>query len=379
MRILLVTTNDYLHHPLPSRHHHIFEELAARGHDIYVPHFHVSDGEARKTNLHVIEATKVPSKDPMLHYLLNAPYHHHVFDQAITKYDIDVVVASHILAGTAAIHAAKLHGVRVVYDLKDWYPSSAEVYYTNPAVKFALRTGVWKVLRHNLRHSDVITTVSPSLAARLFSKKFFSVEVIPNGVDTVLFRPLEKSKCCKELHIGISEQDFIIGYVGAIERWLDFKTLIEALQWILPKKPRAKLLIVGDALFTSQMAELRQLITMNGLDERVIFTGKKPYDTLPQYIGAMDICTIPMGEVMRDIALPNKYFEYAACGKPILSTPIPDIIKVAGKGVFFYDSAEEFADIVLSLDSGDYICEPNGGCSWVSRADDFERVLKRYS
>jgi phosphatidylinositol alpha-1,6-mannosyltransferase len=27
MKILLVSTQDYLHHPIPSRHHYIFEEL----------------------------------------------------------------------------------------------------------------------------------------------------------------------------------------------------------------------------------------------------------------------------------------------------------------------------------------------------------------
>jgi len=47
MRILLVSTQDYIHHPIPSRHHYIFEELAKR-HDVHVPHFHVSRGkEAR--------------------------------------------------------------------------------------------------------------------------------------------------------------------------------------------------------------------------------------------------------------------------------------------------------------------------------------------
>ena len=26
MKILLVSTQDYIHHPVPSRHHYIFEE-----------------------------------------------------------------------------------------------------------------------------------------------------------------------------------------------------------------------------------------------------------------------------------------------------------------------------------------------------------------
>lgn len=48
MKILLVSTQDYIHHPIPpSRHHNIFEELAAR-HEVHVPpHFHVSRGKER--------------------------------------------------------------------------------------------------------------------------------------------------------------------------------------------------------------------------------------------------------------------------------------------------------------------------------------------
>ncbi|NLA30699.1 MAG: glycosyltransferase WbuB, partial [Methanomicrobiales archaeon] len=57
MNILLVSTQDYIHHPIPSRHHNIFEELATR-HEVHVPHFHVSRGKERETLLHVHEATQ---------------------------------------------------------------------------------------------------------------------------------------------------------------------------------------------------------------------------------------------------------------------------------------------------------------------------------
>ena len=78
MRILLVSTQDYIHHPIPSRHHYIFEELAKR-HEVHVPHFHVSRGKARETRLIVHEATMFPVREPILHYTLNAPFQYAVF------------------------------------------------------------------------------------------------------------------------------------------------------------------------------------------------------------------------------------------------------------------------------------------------------------
>ncbi|MCK4397820.1 MAG: hypothetical protein KAV25_02380 [Methanophagales archaeon] len=106
MRILLVSTQDYIHHPIPSRHHYIFEELAKR-HEVHVPHFHVSKGKERETRLIVHEATMFPVREPILHYTLNAPFQYAVFKKIIKEEGIDIVVAAHIFAGAAVIHAAK--------------------------------------------------------------------------------------------------------------------------------------------------------------------------------------------------------------------------------------------------------------------------------
>ncbi|MHB8051875.1 MAG: glycosyltransferase, partial [Methanoregula sp.] len=100
MKILLVSTQDYIHHPVPSRHHYIFEELAKR-HEVHVAHFHVSRGEARPTRLIVDETTQFPLKSPLLHYTLNTPYHFYIFNKIIHDKGIDVVVAAHVLAGSA--------------------------------------------------------------------------------------------------------------------------------------------------------------------------------------------------------------------------------------------------------------------------------------
>ncbi|MDP3565090.1 MAG: glycosyltransferase WbuB, partial [Methanoregula sp.] len=142
MKILLVSTQDYIHHPIPSRHHYIFEELALN-HEVHVAHFHVSRGVERPTRLIVEEATQVPVTSPFLHYTLNAPYHFHIFNKIIRDKEIDVVVAAHVLAGTAVIHAAKKYQVPVVFDLKDWFPDSAAAYFNNRVIQETVRKSVW--------------------------------------------------------------------------------------------------------------------------------------------------------------------------------------------------------------------------------------------
>ena len=79
MKILLVSTQDYIHHPIPSRHHYIFEELARVTRCMW--RISMSAGEKRPTRLIVEEATEFPVKNPLLHYMLNAPYHYYIFDR----------------------------------------------------------------------------------------------------------------------------------------------------------------------------------------------------------------------------------------------------------------------------------------------------------
>jgi len=375
MRILLVSTQDYIHHPIPSRHHNIFEELATR-HEVHVPHFHVSRGKERETRLHVHEATRFAVESPFLHYTLNAPCHYRVIRGIIRDYDIDVVVGAHVLAGTAMVRAAEKSGVPVIFDLKDWFPDSAAAYYKNPAVQWLLRKGVLAITRYNLDHSDVITTVSPGLVEKLRSYGY-EAELITNGVNTDLFRPMDGGKMRSAL--GIAPDAFVLGFAGAVERWYALDEVIRALPEILARHRNAELLIVGGSLFTGYLDELRALAADLGVSRQVHFTGAVDYSDLPGYIAPMDLCLIPLSPPQWvDIALPNKYFEYSACGKPILSTPIPDMLRMGGGSIAVYREREEFIERV------DELAENPGRSpagieehSWKKKAEAFEKVFTR--
>jgi len=373
MRILLVSTQDYIHHPIPSRHHNIFEELATR-HEVHVPHFHVSRGKERETLLHVHEATRFPIESPFLHYTLNAPRHYRVICEIIRDHDIDVVVGAHVLAGTAMVRAAKKFDVPVVFDLKDWFPDSAAAYYTNPAVKRLLREGVLAITRYNLDHSDVITTVSPGLVEKLRGYGY-EAELITNGVNTDLFRPLDGGTM--RANLGIAPDAFVLGFAGAVERWYALDEVIRALPEIRKRHPNAELLIVGGSLFTGYLEELQALAADLGVRQQVHFTGAVDYRDLSGYIAPMDLCLIPLSPPQWvDIALPNKYFEYSACGKPILSTPIPDMLRMGGDHIAVYRNREEFIERVDDLALTPGRC-PTGmeEHSWKKKAEAFEKIF----
>jgi len=374
MKILLVSTQDYIHHPVPSRHHYIFEELAKR-HEVHVPHFHVSRGKARETKLIVHEATKFAFQGPLLHYTLNAPFHYAVFNKIIKEEKIDIVVAAHILAGAAVIRAAKKYGVPVVFDLKDWFPDSAAAYYKNKALKWLLRKGTWRITKYNLDRSDVITTVSPSLVQRL--KNFgYDAKLITNGVNTDYFKPMDGAEGKKAL--GLTEDSFVLGYVGSIERWYALDEVITTMFELLKQGYNLKLLIVGASLFTHYDRELKNLVKTLGINDRVILPGLIEYVHLPEYIAAMDLCLIPLApHLWRQAALPDKFFEYSACGKPILSTPLPDVMNIAGDNFFTYNDKQQFIEQVKHImDNPRTYTIDVEKYSWQNKAKEFEQLME---
>ena len=373
MKILLVSTQDYIHHPIPSRHHYIFEYLAQR-HEIHVPHFHVSEGPERKTRLKVHEATKYFQKSPAVHYALNAYHHYRVMDRIIRDEKIDIVVAGNVLAGTAALKAAKKHNIPVLFDLKDWFPDSAAIYYKNPLMKKIVHSVVYAVTKYNLKHSDRVTTVSPKLQ-EMVNEMGIECGMIPNGVATDYFKPMDtmigRNLC------GINGDEFVIGFLGGIERRFELDEVIKTLPELIKYNDKTRLLIVGGSLFTDYLDELKALTENLGLSERVIFTGLIEHTELPKYISAMDVCIIPLkSEEWYGISMSNKFFEYSACAKPVLIKPAPGIMALGWDNTFVYENNEQFVErIKYIMDNPREYAPDVSEYSWYKRADDIEKEL----
>ncbi len=280
-----------------------------------------------------------------------------------------------MLAGTAVIRAAKKYNVPVVFDLKDWFPDSAAAYFKSQFLQEMVRKSVWAITRYNLSNSDKITTVSPSLVEKLHSLGF-AADLITNGVDTDIFKPMDGSAVRKEL--GIGSDDFVIGFSGSIERWYAIDEMIRALPSLIKYRQNTKLLIVGGSLFTDYQQELAALTRVLNVSDHVIFTGTKPYHELPRYIACMDACTIPLSPPQwGNIALPNKFFEYSACGKPIVMRPMTDVEKMGGPHLWVYRTQDEYIEQIKKLMQNPVIFTMNlENNSWKEKSRQFEAVLQ---
>jgi glycosyltransferase involved in cell wall biosynthesis len=177
--------------------------------------------------------------------------------------------------------------------------------------------------------------------------------------------------------LGIGADEFVIGFSGSVERWYAIDDMIRALPDLIRYRAGTRLLIVGGSLFTDYRSELENLAEDMGISDRVIFTGTKPYHELPRYIACMDACTIPLSPPQwGEIALPNKFFEYSACGKPIVMRPIPDVARIGGPNLFVYRTQEEYIAQVQSLMKNPRTFNINlENYSWKEKARQFEALL----
>jgi glycosyltransferase involved in cell wall biosynthesis len=71
------------------------------------------------------------------------------------------------------------------------------------------------------------------------------------------------------------------------------------------------------------------------------YLGQKPYAELPQYLSNWDIAMLPFAcNASTRFISPTKTPEYLAAGKPVVSTPIEDVVKPYGELGFVRIGAE---------------------------------------
>jgi glycosyltransferase involved in cell wall biosynthesis len=189
--------------------------------------------------------------------------------------------------------------------------------------------------REITRRASVVFGVSEALieSHRSLNPRCY---LMPNGVDTELFRPLAAAR--QPHDIGGSRP--LIGYTGTISSHMDL-CLVERLARACPC---AQVVMIGPVLKAQwgPQGVQRKALERLKLLKNVRFLGTKPVNQLPGYIQALDVCLLP--EIRDDWsrhADPLKLLQYLAMGKPTVATAIPAVQAYAGL-CYPADSAEAF-------------------------------------
>lgn len=106
----------------------------------------------------------------------------------------------------------------------------------------------------------------------------------------------------------------VIGYYGAIMEWFDVDMVHQAASL----RPDWTFILIG-AVDIDNAGPLQALANVR-------FLGEKPYAELPAYLHRFDVAIIPFRIIpIIEATNPVKFYEYLSAGKPVVSSPIPEL------------------------------------------------------
>lgn len=167
------------------------------------------------------------------------------------------------------------------------------------------------------------------------------VVTIPTGVDALPAPPLIAKRFLKE-H-GVNESDDIILYAGRMSVEKNLDKLVEAFGLIAKKRPKAKLLMIGDFQYRQQLEE-RAAATRHG--DSIIFTGLIDRSTLGSVYPLAKVFVFPSLTDCQALVLN----EAALAGVPLVWCDTPKLNPVLQDGLTGLQAKDSAKNIASKIE-----------------------------
>ncbi|NPV51542.1 MAG: glycosyltransferase family 4 protein [Candidatus Methanofastidiosum sp.] len=204
---------------------------------------------------------------------------------------------------------SKIKGVPLILDNHGDSVSERQLLF-NPGILESLYHKVLSFL--SFRLSDRIICVSTSMIKDLKERGIPEEKLyyVTNATDLDFFKPLEKDEINEtKMNLGLTDK-LTFGYIGSGERWQGLDNLIKA----------SKIMEDNDIFFLFAGFSKNEKRTYNSL-----FLPRVPREEVKFYYGVCDVLVLPRPyHKATEVAAPTKFAEYAAMGKPILTTNVGD-------------------------------------------------------
>src|SRR6266542_2741480 len=183
--------------------------------------------------------------------------------------------------------------------------------------------------RELLKCADVVFTGGVSLG-KAKAQHHANVHAFPSGVDAAHYAQAldERTKVPDDLAALPGPR---IGFFGVVDERADLDPLRDA----AALRPDWSYVMLGPVIKIDP-AELPKL-------PNLYYLGQKSYRDLPGYVKGFDVCMMPfaLNDSTRFIS-PTKTLEYMAAHKPIVSTPVADVVGSYADAVAIAKAPEDF-------------------------------------
>ena len=236
----------------------------------------------------------------------------------IKKEKIELLHAQGYFSGIICLLLKKLTGVPYLITIQS---ADFTVYHSEVKANFIVR---WqdKLEKKVYREASICHAVSNDLVKHFANQGRTDAIMIPNGVETDIFKPIiwqEKNKIRNE--IGIREK-FVISCVSRLQEKNGTHDLISAIALLKKEGIAVECWIIGDG---QERARLEKLVGELNIKDNIKFLGQILHEDAGKLVAATDLFVRPSLAEGFGIV----YLEAFACGVPAIGTPvggIPDFI-----------------------------------------------------
>ncbi len=263
------------------------------------------------------------------------------------EYDAILVSGFRVVGGTA-VTVSRLLGKRCVLKADSLGEMSGEFFRTGlKRIGMSTSSPPFRLFLRGrnaiLKRADAFISISEAIHDEFVQAGVPTERIrrIPNGVDIKRFRPssVEERRALRR-HLGLDPESPLAIYTGRLVEYKGLPELLRAWKRITEKGIDIKLLLVGEGGMDIRNCEpqLRSYVRVNGLTDRVTFTGAK--DNVEDYLRAADMFVFPTRSEAFGISL----VEAMACGLPVITTSVggvADIVSPGNQGLVVEPDNEE--------------------------------------
>jgi sugar transferase (PEP-CTERM/EpsH1 system associated) len=174
--------------------------------------------------------------------------------------------------------------------------------------------------------SHAVIAVSKDIAGPLASEGWVRRErlhTVLNGIDTDEFQHASSTQALKA-PLGFSPEHRLIGTVARLSKEKDQATLLRAFARLSPRRPEARLLVVGDGTLRG---DLERLAGELGIQDRTLFAGER--EDIADILASLDVFCLPSLTEGTSLTL----LEAMSTGLPVVATAVGGNLEIVRNGV----------------------------------------------
>jgi colanic acid biosynthesis glycosyl transferase WcaI len=309
--------------------------------------------------------------------LLGFVYWHIVsFLLALFEKKVDIILSPSppLTIGLLNVIIAKLKGTKVIYNVQEIYP---DLLIEEGGLKSKVVISFLKWMEKIVyNHSNAVTTIVSRI------KDESKLHIIPNFVDTDIYKPLAKESLQLNKDLFPDTQSLKIMYAGNIGHAQDWEPLIALADEL--KEDAVEFFVIGEGAMKDKLLQEK---ADRGLKKFHIIP-YQPRELMPSLIAYSDLQFIFMASHTEGHGFPSKVYTILACAKPLVvcsgeNTPIINFLNDKDCAFLVTDrelnyKVSQIADVLRNTPLSEFERMGKNGFTSISKNYSKEKVTGEY-